>query len=125
MHLVLDARGSIPVAERIQRITVALANERDREEIYRHRHAVYALELGQHAPRDDGRLRDAIDDENEYIVARVGGGLAGFISVTPPDAGRYSLEKYLPREQWPIADLSRAFEIRLLTVLARRRRRAV
>ena len=125
MHLALDACASIPVADGKPRITISWANADDREEIYRQRHAVYAIELGQHARRDDGRLCDAIDVENEYIVARVDGRLAGFISLTPPSAARFSLEKYVPRQNWPLTDLSRAFEIRLLTVVARRRGRTI
>lgn len=125
MHLALDVRGSIPISRHAQQITIAWADARDREQIYRQRHAVYARELGQHALRDDGRLRDVIDDENVYIVAQIEGRLAGFISITPPSAQRYSLEKYVPRERWPIANPERAFEIRLLTVCRSARGRAI
>jgi histidinol-phosphate/aromatic aminotransferase/cobyric acid decarboxylase-like protein len=125
MHLALDARTSVSVTDQNQRITIAWAKSPDREIIYRHRHAVYAVELRQHARREDGRLCDAIDAENEYIVARVDGRLAGFISVTPPNAARYSLEKYVPRQEWPVADLRRAYEIRLLTVIAPKRGRTI
>jgi histidinol-phosphate/aromatic aminotransferase/cobyric acid decarboxylase-like protein/GNAT superfamily N-acetyltransferase len=125
MHTALEVGASIGVARRIERIAIEWGDSADRLEIFRHRHAVYAVELGQFEQRADGLLRDAIDDVNEYIVARVGGRLAGYISITPPDATGYSLEKYVPRSRWPVADLARVFEIRLLTVAARRRGRTI
>lgn len=125
MHIALDADLSNDVARRIETIAMDWADSEEREEIYQHRHSVYAVELGQFERRVDGLLRDAIDDENEYIVARVGQRLAGYISITSPGATRYSLEKYVPRARWPVADLRRVFEIRLLTVAAHRRRRTV
>jgi len=98
------------------RLSLSLADERDREEIYRHRHEVFARELGQHAPNATGRLRDALDDFNVYLVARSDGEIAGFISITPP--GRtYSMDKYVARGRLPFAVDSRLHEIRLLTVL--------
>src|SRR5438093_2962369 len=66
------------------RIILSIATEADREVIYRLRHEVYSGELGQHAASPAGRLRDAIDDWNIYLVARIGGQIAGFISLTPP-----------------------------------------
>lgn len=36
-------------------------------------------------------LRDALDDVNEHIVARIGADRAGFVSITPPGAGRDSI----------------------------------
>src|SRR6266446_7130760 len=63
---------------------LSLATQADREVIYRLRHEVYARELGQHAASPAGQLRDALDDWNIYLVARIGGQIAGFISLTPP-----------------------------------------
>ena len=50
-------------------IVLRLATATDREEIYRLRHAIYARELGQHAANADGRLSDALDEFNVYLVA--------------------------------------------------------
>ena len=97
--------------------TISLATESDREAIYRQRHAVYARELGQHAENSAGALRDALDGWNTYLVAKTGGQLAGFISITPPGQPSYSLDKYLPREALPFSFDDRLYEIRLLTVL--------
>src|SRR4051812_31178484 len=72
------------------RIRIAMAAERDRETLYRMRHAVYATELRQHPENAAGQLRDALDDFNEYILAWRDGEIAGFVSVTPPGHGRYS-----------------------------------
>ena len=74
------------------RIWLASAMESDREAIYRLRHEVFARELGQHSPNSAGRLRDALDDFNVYLVAKVNGEVAGFISLTPPTAPSYSME---------------------------------
>ncbi|MEV1247465.1 histidinol-phosphate aminotransferase family protein [Nonomuraea sp. NPDC049750] len=88
----------------------------DREWIYRLRHEVYAHELGQHPPNQAERLSDALDDGNVYIVAAHGDRPVGFISVTPPWTGRYSIDKYLSRAGHPVLDREDLFEIRILTV---------
>ena len=98
------------------RFTLAIATETDRETIYRLRHTVYARELGQHAENPQGRLRDTLDDWNIYLVAKVNGEIAGFISITPPGQPGYSMDKYVARAALPFAFDDRLFEIRLLTV---------
>ncbi|GIE91926.1 histidinol-phosphate aminotransferase family protein [Actinoplanes regularis] len=91
----------------------------DRDWIFELRHTVYAEELGQHAVNPAGRLRDALDDHDVvYLVATVGGEPAGFVSITPPWTGRWSLEKYLSRADLPVLDEPDVFEIRILTVAA-------
>jgi histidinol-phosphate/aromatic aminotransferase/cobyric acid decarboxylase-like protein len=101
------------------RLTVRLAVDEDREIIYRQRHAVYACELGQHAPNAAGRLTDALDAHNLYVVARLGGELVGFISITPPGPGRYSIDKYFARADLPFPFDGGLYEVRLLTVAPR------
>lgn len=93
-----------------------MASAADREQIHRLRHDVYAREIGQHAPRADGRLEDALDQANEYIVAAYGEELAGFVSLTPPRVGRYSIDKYFERAGLPFAVDDGLYEARLLTV---------
>ncbi|NBU08543.1 MAG: aminotransferase class I/II-fold pyridoxal phosphate-dependent enzyme [Proteobacteria bacterium] len=99
------------------RIQLAPATERDRETIYRIRHEVFAHELGQHSPNSAALLRDALDDFNLYLVAKVAGEVAAFVSLTPPSAPSYSMDKYLAREQLPFAFDSQLYEVRLLTVV--------
>jgi histidinol-phosphate/aromatic aminotransferase/cobyric acid decarboxylase-like protein len=99
---------------------IRVASAADREAIYRIRHEVYAAELGQHDTSDDGRLTDGLDASNVYLVAARGPVLLGFVSVTPPWAGRYSVDKYLDRSRWPaLADAGGLFEVRVLTVRRR------
>src|SRR5436190_19718060 len=98
-------------------VTVELADEQDREAIYGCRHAVYAGELRQHAVNGTGKLRDSLDESNLYLVVKTGGELAGFISVTPPRKGAYSIDKYFSRESLPWRFDDRLYEVRLLTVL--------
>jgi histidinol-phosphate/aromatic aminotransferase/cobyric acid decarboxylase-like protein len=101
------------------RVTVRLAVDEDREVIYRQRHAVYACELGQHAPNAAGRLTDALDAHNLYVVALLGGELVGFVSITPPGPGRYSIDKYFERSELPFPFDAGLYEVRLLTVAPR------
>ncbi|WP_052573266.1 histidinol-phosphate transaminase [Haloferula sp. BvORR071] len=98
-------------------ITLAEAPGDLREAIYRARHAVYALEIGQHPANDVGRLTDALDTSNRYIAATCGGMLAGFVSITPPGPHGYSIDKYFRREELPFTPDGGTYEIRLLTVL--------
>ena len=97
------------------RCVVETASPAQREAIYRMRHSIYAAELGQHAENAVETLRDALDDRNAYIVATVGGEVAGFISITPPGAD-YSIEKYFPRETLPFPCDAGLYEVRLLSV---------
>jgi histidinol-phosphate/aromatic aminotransferase/cobyric acid decarboxylase-like protein len=101
------------------RVTVRLAVDEDREAIYRQRHAVYACELGQHAPNAAGRLTDPLDAHNLYVVALLGGELVGFVSITPPGPGRYSIDKYFERSALPFPFDAGLYEVRLLTVAPR------
>jgi histidinol-phosphate/aromatic aminotransferase/cobyric acid decarboxylase-like protein/GNAT superfamily N-acetyltransferase len=94
----------------------SLADDDDREEIYRIRHEIYATELGQHEENPHGRLTDALDEHNVYVIARMHDDVAGFVSITPPSAPSYSLDKYVPRDEWPFVCDDRTYEVRLLTV---------
>ena len=107
----------------LNRIIIHIATAVDREEIYRLRHEVYARELGQHALNQIGALNDPLDEFNVYIVASLNGALAGFVSITPPGFGSYSIDKYLCRENFPELACDALYEVRLLTVTNRFRRR--
>ncbi len=97
-------------------IALSLATERDREAIYAVRHQVYARELGQHTANADGRLTDALDAVNVYLVAKVRGTIVGFISITPPGEAGYSIDKYFARDQVALPFDRGLYEVRLLTV---------
>ncbi|RJL26643.1 aminotransferase class I/II-fold pyridoxal phosphate-dependent enzyme [Bailinhaonella thermotolerans] len=77
---------------------------------------MYARELGQHAVNEDERLTDGLDGRNVYLVATRDGRRCGFVSVTPPWAGDYSIDKYLRRADHPELAGDDLFEIRILTV---------
>lgn len=106
-----------PLPKSPARLALAAAGPEDRERIYQWRHEIFGCELGQHAPNPAGRLRDAVDDWNIYLVAKASNQIAGFISITPPNQPSYSLDKYLAREQLPFPYDNRLYEVRLLTVL--------
>src|SRR6266700_3962081 len=99
------------------RINLSVATDADREALYRLRHEVYARELRQHLVNSAGCLRDALDESNIYLIAKVDGQIAGFISITPPGPHGYSIDKYVARQSLPFACDRRLHEIRLLTVL--------
>src|ERR1700761_5752461 len=93
-----------------EKVRISLAKPADRPSIYRLRHEVYATELGQHVAQPNAILSDSLDESNDYIVATVSGELAGFISITPPESGRYSIEKYLDRAELPVRLDDHTFE---------------
>src|SRR5690242_8277081 len=103
-------------------VQIREARPQDRDWIYRLRHRVYAQELGQHPVNAANELRDALDELGVvYLVAVQGDEPVGFVSVTPPWIGRWSLDKYVTRVEVPQLDEHDTFEIRLLTVEAHRR----
>jgi GNAT superfamily N-acetyltransferase len=104
-----------------RRFRVALATEADRRTIYGVRHEVYARELGQHLENAERSLHDALDDGNVYVVARLGVAVVGFVSLTPPGHGAYSLDKYLRRDEMPFPLDAGTWEIRILTVVPEHR----
>jgi histidinol-phosphate/aromatic aminotransferase/cobyric acid decarboxylase-like protein/ribosomal protein S18 acetylase RimI-like enzyme len=93
--------------------------------VRRLRHEAYARELRQHVPREDGELPDVLDGRSTYLVARCDGQpvseVAGFVSITPPSAGLYSVERDVPREELPFSVDEGLFEVRMLTVAAEHR----
>ncbi|MBI2302871.1 MAG: aminotransferase class I/II-fold pyridoxal phosphate-dependent enzyme [Armatimonadetes bacterium] len=102
-----------------EKVRIAPATEADRARIYEMRHAVYAVELGQHRPNEAGRLTDGLDPLNEYLVATADGDLAGFVSITSPESDTYSIDKYFGRSDLPFGFDAGLFEVRLLTVAPR------
>jgi histidinol-phosphate/aromatic aminotransferase/cobyric acid decarboxylase-like protein/GNAT superfamily N-acetyltransferase len=104
---------------------IAHASAGDREQIHRMRHSVYATELRQHAENQGGRLEDALDGVNDYLVVRRDGRVIGFISITPPNDRGYSVDKYIPPAELPVPRDAGLYELRLLTVDAAHRRTQV
>jgi histidinol-phosphate/aromatic aminotransferase/cobyric acid decarboxylase-like protein/GNAT superfamily N-acetyltransferase len=94
-----------------------MATDDDRAVIYNLRHEVYARELGQHPENAEARLSDSLDRDNVYVVATIGDAIAGFVSITPPRNGLYSIDKYLRRDEIPFPLDGRTYEIRILTVM--------
>jgi histidinol-phosphate/aromatic aminotransferase/cobyric acid decarboxylase-like protein len=99
-----------------RRARISAAAPGDRPAIFRMRHDVYAEELGQHPTNADNLLKDSLDDFNHYITAHVDGELVGFISITPPGFGKYSIDKYIAREAVPVPFDDALYEFRILTV---------
>jgi len=116
VNVALSRRPVESARRRPRRLVIALAADADRAAIYRMRHDVYARELGQHPENPAGELRDALDAFNVYVVARRRRRVVGFVSVTPPGHGRYSIDKYVSRDELPFPCDAGLYEIRLLTV---------
>lgn len=106
-----------PLRQAEASVVLGLADASDREEIFHLRHQIYACELGQHVPNPTGTLRDKLDEVNLYLTAWSGGEIAGFVSITPPHAPSFSIDKYFARTALPFAFDDRLYEVRLLTVL--------
>lgn len=104
------------------RITIRPERAADREAIYAMRHDVYAVELGQHPINPQRRLSDPLDAHNQYLIAESDGRMIGFISLTPPTAPGYSIEKYLKRDRIPARFDDKLWEVRILTVAREHRR---
>jgi histidinol-phosphate/aromatic aminotransferase/cobyric acid decarboxylase-like protein/GNAT superfamily N-acetyltransferase len=124
-RLLLSRRSATQNQDRVSRVSIALASHQEREAIYRLRHTVYASELRQHTEHHNGMLSDALDAVNMYIVARVSERVVGFVSITPPTAQKFSIEKYLSRDELPFPLDEGVYEIRLLTVDPAYRRRRI
>ena len=103
-------------------IIINIATNQDRERIYQIRHNVYATELKQHSENENGRLSDALDAKNIYFSAKINQELIGFICITPPNNGTYSIDKYIKREDLPFEVTETLYEIRILTVLKTHRK---
>jgi len=102
-------------------ISLSIADNQDRERIYAMRHQVYAQELGQHLENEAGSLKDALDSVNIYLVAKVAGEIAGFVSITPLTDVGFSIDKYFARHEVPLVFDQGLYEVRLLTVKPSRR----
>jgi histidinol-phosphate/aromatic aminotransferase/cobyric acid decarboxylase-like protein/GNAT superfamily N-acetyltransferase len=113
-----------PPARVSPKIDISLAGADDRPAIYRLRHQVYALELGQHHPNSEQQLSDSLDAFNVYVKATVDGRVAGFVSITPP-GHHYSVDKYFTRDVFPFSFDDGLYEVRLLTVIPEHRRLAI
>lgn len=108
---------NLPCSPPVPNLSISLADANNRKLIYCLRHDVYAAELRQHPPNRSGCLTDDLDSVNEYLCAWSGRELIGFISITPPGNGRYSMDKYVRREDLPFSVDEQLYEVRLLTVL--------
>ena len=102
-------------------IKISLATTSDREVIYKIRHNVFASELGQHVENEQGTITDKLDNFNTYIVAKINLEIIGFISITSPDGGVYSIDKYIKRAELPFPVDNGLYEMRILTVLKEHR----
>ena len=105
------------------RIRLKVADEREREGIYLLRHEVYGRELQQYPLNGERVLKDSLDTENIYLVLIERDRIAGFISITPPAARSFSIDKYFRREDLPFRVTPRTYEVRLLTVVKEHRGR--
>lgn len=109
----------------LHRSIIRMADGGDREAIYRLRHAVFAAELGQYSVNSTGRLTDALDAFNQYVVVAEGEQITGFVSITPPGGPSYGIDKYFKRAELPFAVDDTLYEIRVLTVPQESRRSLV
>ena len=103
------------------KIKISIATNSDREVIYKIRHNVFASELGQHIENEKGTITDQLDNFNTYITAKINLEIIGFISITSPGRGIYSIDKYIKRSELPFKVDKGLYEMRILTVLKEHR----
>ena len=103
-----DTRASV--------ISIEIARTSDLPEIAKLRHEIYAVELRQHRSNDAAALHDPLDPYIVSIVAKIQKKIVGFVSITPPGAPSYSIEKYVSRHDLPFFIDEKKFEVRLLSV---------
>jgi len=108
--------------QRSSKVTLSIADLRDRRSIYALRHQVYAQELGQHRENHEGVLTDHLDEVNTYVVAKRDDTVVGFVAITPPNPHGYSIDKYFSRHETPFVYDDGLYEVRLLTVVESSRR---
>ena len=106
----------------VSKITLSIASDSDRKNIYRLRHQVYAKELKQHALNSTEELRDNLDLCNHYIVATQASNVVGFVSITSPGSSTYSVDKYFNRCCIPYPFDDYLYEVRLLTIVEPKRK---
>lgn len=82
-------------------------------------HDTFVGEIPQHAPTADGRLVDAFDDENTYLVALDGDTVVGMLALR--DRRPFSLDRKLPDLDAHLPPERPVVEIRLLAVRPERR----
>lgn len=100
----------------MNRITIAVAKDEEREAIYRLRYDIFVRETKQKNANPEEKLQDPLDTHNIYIIARQDENLVGFISVTPPNPQGYSIDKYFSREELPFPFDDKLYEVRILAV---------
>ena len=105
-----------PIADKNSPLRISVATAGDLEAVYRLRHEVYASELEQYDSRPDGILPDVSELHSTYVIASLNDQLVGFIGITTPDSPKFSVDKYIPREENPISFDNNLYEIRALTV---------
>ena len=97
--------------------TIRIADERDWDAIAQLNHDTYALELGQHAPNENGRKVDGRHDTNVYFVAYADDELVGMIAITLPNKAPFSTLKRMKFVSGDIQqNLNKTAEIRLLAI---------
>ena len=103
----------------MEKFTIKIASNDEREEIYKLRYNIYAKELCQHSENKEEKLKDALDEINTYIIVKCDDEIAGFASITPPD-GKYGLDNYIARDKYPFI-YDNMYEGRLFTVVKKYR----
>ncbi len=107
------------IAARSQRTELVVRDAHgpaDFDAIRRLNEAVFAREIGQHAPSDDGRLIDQFEDRSRFYTAWRGDELVGMVCYGTGADGPFSIDGKLDDPSVIDAYRDAAIEIRLLAV---------
>lgn len=107
------------IAARSQRTELVVRDARSPEDfdaIRRLNEAVFAREIGQHSPSEDGRLIDQFEQRSRFYTAWRGDELVGMVCYATGDDGPFSIDAKLDDPSVIDPYRSAAVEIRLLAV---------
>ena len=89
-----------------------MADQEEREAIYRICQDIYAIELKQYNVNQQPKLLNDLDKYIIYIIAKKNRTVIDFVSIIMLSGKKYSMDKYLQRDKSPFI-----YEIGLLAVI--------
>ena len=102
-------------------IKLTIANSNDRTLINKIRYSIYCKELKQYPTNKFQSITNNYDKYNNFIVAKSENEILGFICITPQNPLGLSLERHLKSNGYNFKGSSKAFELRLFTIIKKSR----
>lgn len=100
----------------LKKIKISVVEKNKINELFQLRYKVYVNELSQYNKQSNLILMDDDDIKTTFITATSDNKILGFIGITSPKSPRYSIDKYLSRDNGILDFNNKLYEIRALTV---------